>query len=101
MMRNVDASKSKIDLKKVESAAARMSAGHSQVASTQAEPNEDESKDAFFAAVAEMAEAMIARHSKEFAIGTLVLAAKFIAEGRPLVKGDAVNSEPASAIKSG
>ena len=46
---------------------------------------ESGSKDAFFAQVAEVAEAMIARHGRDFAIGTLVLAAKFIAEGKPLV----------------
>ena len=46
--------------------------------------DEDRSKDAFFAQVAELAEAMIARHGRDFAIGTLVLAAKFIAEGKPL-----------------
>ena len=45
---------------------------------------EDRSKDACFAQVAELAEAMIARHGRDFAIGTLVLAAKFIAEGKPL-----------------
>jgi hypothetical protein len=57
-----------------------------QTAALQAEPGEeDQSKDAFFVRVAEIAEAMIARHGSEFAIGTLVLAAKFIAEGRPLV----------------
>ena len=46
---------------------------------------EDRSKDAFFVQVAEIAEAMIARHGKDFAIGTLVLSAKFIAEGKPLI----------------
>lgn len=46
---------------------------------------EDRSKDDFFIQIAEVAEAMIARHGKEFAMGTLVLSAKFIAEGRPLV----------------
>jgi hypothetical protein len=50
---------------------------------------EDGSKDAFFAQVAELAEAMIARHGRDFAIGTLVLAAKFIAEDKPLAnRGD-------------
>ena len=48
-----------------------------------------------------MAEAMIARHGKEFAMGTLVLAAKFIAEGRPLTKHDAGDGEAESAVKSG
>jgi hypothetical protein len=46
---------------------------------------EDRSKDGFFIQIAEVAEAMIARHGKEFAMGTLVLSAKFIAEGKPLV----------------
>ena len=45
---------------------------------------EDRSKDAFFGQLAEIAEAMIARHGKEFAMGTLLLSAKFIAEGKPL-----------------
>ena len=47
---------------------------------------EDRSKDAFFVQVAEVAEAMIARHGKDFAMGTLVLSARFIAEGKPLIK---------------
>lgn len=29
---------------------------------------------------------MIAAHGKDFAMGTLILAARFIAEGKPLVK---------------
>jgi hypothetical protein len=45
---------------------------------------EDRSKDVFFAQIAGVVEAMMVRHGKEFAIGTLVLAARFIAEGRPL-----------------
>jgi hypothetical protein len=66
------------------------------------EPSEeDRSKDAFFVQVAEMAEAMIARHGKEFAIGALVLAAKFLAEGRPLVNRGIGNGEAADAAKSG
>jgi hypothetical protein len=44
---------------------------------------EDRSKDAFFARVAEIAEAMIARHGKDFAMGTMLLSAQFIAEGKP------------------
>jgi hypothetical protein len=46
---------------------------------------DDKSKDAFFVQIAEITEAMIARHGKDFAIGTLVLSAKFVAEGKPLV----------------
>jgi hypothetical protein len=47
---------------------------------------EDASKDAFFVRVAEVAEEMIARHGKDFAMGVLVLSAKFIAEDKPLIK---------------
>ncbi len=47
---------------------------------------DDRSKDLFFVQLAELAEAMIARHGKEFTMGTLVLSARFIAEGKPLVK---------------
>jgi hypothetical protein len=56
---------------------------------------EDRSKDAFFARVGDLAETMIAQHGKEFAMGTLVLAAKFIAEGRPLVDRGDGHGEPA------
>ena len=100
MMRNIDTSR--IDLEKVKAAASKMSPGYDQAAATQAEPNdEDKSKDAFFAQVAEVAEAMIVRHGKDFAIGTLVLAAKFIAEGRPLTKHDTGDGEAENAVKSG
>ena len=50
--------------------------------------DEDKSKDAFFVQLAEIAEAMIASHGKDFAMGSLVLAARFIAEGKPLIKRD-------------
>lgn len=46
--------------------------------------SEAESKDAFFQSVAELAEKMIDVHGRDFAMGTLVLAAKFIAENKPL-----------------
>jgi hypothetical protein len=52
-----------------------------------AEPalNEEErSKDAFFLRMADVVDAMIERHGKDFATGTLILAARFVAEGRPL-----------------
>ena len=92
----------RIDLEKVRAAASKMSPGRGQAAPTQAElSDEDKSKDAFFVQVAEMAEAMIARHGKEFAIGTLVLAAKFIAEDRPLTKGGTGSGEVANAVGSG
>jgi hypothetical protein len=46
---------------------------------------EDSSKDMFFARVGAVAEEMIAAHGKDFAMGTLILAARFIAEGKRLV----------------
>jgi hypothetical protein len=99
-MRNIDTGK--IDLEKVKAAASKMSVGQGHAAAAQAEPSdEDRSKDACFVQVAELAEAMIARHGKEFAIGTLVLAAKFIAEDRPLIKRGAGSGEAVNAAKSG
>ena len=62
---------------------------------------EDRSKDAFFAQVAELTEAMIAQHGKDFAIGTLVLAAKFVAEGKPLVNRGGDVGEVKDAGKPG
>jgi hypothetical protein len=48
--------------------------------------DDDKSKDAFFDRVGRLAEEMIAAHGKDFTMGTLVLAARFIAEGKPLVR---------------
>ena len=48
--------------------------------------DEGASKDAFFIRLAEVAEEMVAKHGKEFAMGVLVLSARFIAEGKPLFK---------------
>ncbi|MGB8397308.1 hypothetical protein [Bradyrhizobium sp.] len=62
---------------------------------------EDRSKDAFYAQIAEVAEAMIARHGRDFAIGTLVLAAKFVADGKSLANRGNENREAASATKPG
>ena len=47
---------------------------------------EDKSKDAFFVRLAELTDAMISKHGKEFAMGTLVLSARFVAENKPLLK---------------
>jgi hypothetical protein len=44
---------------------------------------EDRSKDEFFVRLAQVAEAMIDAHGKDFAMGALVLTARFIAEGKP------------------
>jgi amino acid permease len=62
---------------------------------------EDRSKDAFFAQVAELGEAIIARHGRDFAIGTFVLAAKFIAEGKALANGGGDGGEAKGAGKPG
>ena len=62
---------------------------------------EDRSKDAFFVQIAEIAEAMIARHGRDFAIGTLVLSAKFIAEGKPLINRTNGGGETAGIVKPG
>jgi hypothetical protein len=51
--------------------------------------DEDRSKDELFVKLAHVAEAMIAAHGKDFAMGALVLTARFIAEGKPLIKQEA------------
>lgn len=43
---------------------------------------EEESKDAFFTRLGTIAEEMSATHGKEFTMGALILAARWIAEGR-------------------
>jgi len=45
-----------------------------------------DSKDRFFDRTARLVEEMIDAHGKDFTMGTLILAARFIAEGRPLVR---------------
>jgi hypothetical protein len=60
---------------------------------------EDRSKDAFFVQLAKIAEAMIARHGKDFTMGTLLLSARFIAEGRPLSNRTDRGEEKSSTVK--
>ncbi|WP_192259866.1 hypothetical protein [Mesorhizobium caraganae] len=49
----------------------------------QTEPSpEDESKDEFFDRLAKLSEEMVAKHGKDFSMGALVLAARWIAENR-------------------
>lgn len=43
---------------------------------------EEQSKDAFFQELARLSQEMVARHGKEFSMGALVLAARWIAENR-------------------
>jgi hypothetical protein len=60
---------------------------------------EQRSKDAFYEKIGQTIEAMIARHGKEFTIGTLILAARFIAEDRPLTARKNGHDEPMAAPK--
>ncbi|MDQ0475101.1 hypothetical protein [Labrys wisconsinensis] len=53
---------------------------------TTRQSSEDESKDRFFKELAELSERMIAAHGREFSMGALVLAARFIAENKPFVR---------------
>jgi hypothetical protein len=55
--------------------------------------DEDRLKDEFFVKLADVAEAMVAAHGKDFAMGALVLTARFIAEGKPLTKPEAKVSD--------
>lgn len=43
---------------------------------------EQKSKDEFFERLASLSEEMVARHGKDFSMGALVLAARWIAENR-------------------
>ncbi|HJS85591.1 MAG TPA: hypothetical protein VJ779_09030 [Acetobacteraceae bacterium] len=48
--------------------------------------SDDASKDRFFGRLGTLAEEMIAAHGKDFTMGALILAARFIAEGKPLAR---------------
>ena len=75
-------------------------AGQERAPPQQVELSEEErSKDAFFVQIAEIAEAMIARHGRDFAIGAFVLSAKFLAEGKPLIDRNNGGGETVSTIK--
>jgi hypothetical protein len=47
---------------------------------------EERSKDRFFEKLAGIADEMIAAHGRDFAMGALVLAARWIAEKKPITK---------------
>jgi hypothetical protein len=51
-----------------------------------AQTDEERSKDEFFRRLALIGEDMIAAHGKDFAIGALVLLARFLVEGKELNK---------------
>ena len=50
---------------------------------------EDQSKDDFHNRLSSLCNAMVAAHGHDFTVGTLVLAARFIVEGKPMIKADA------------
>ena len=55
------------------------------------------SKDAFFQQLATIASAMTAAHGKDFSMGALVLAARFIAEGEARERAAAATATAATA----
>jgi hypothetical protein len=46
--------------------------------------DKDASKDRFFERVGDLAQEMIAAHGRDFAMGVLILTARFIADGKPV-----------------
>ncbi|MGI9406650.1 MAG: hypothetical protein ACR2O4_09785 [Hyphomicrobiaceae bacterium] len=50
---------------------------------TQTQTDEEKSKDVFFQKLATLSQEMIEAHGKDFSMGALVLAARFIAEDKP------------------
>ncbi len=55
---------------------------------------EEAAKDAFFKRLGLLAQEMIDAHGRDFTMGTLILAARFIAEGKPI--GRPRDDEPAA-----
>lgn len=49
---------------------------------TETQTDEEKSKDIFFKKLADLSKEMIDAHGKEFSMGALVLAARFIADGK-------------------
>lgn len=50
---------------------------------------EEISKDLFFKKLADLSTEMVSEHGKDFSMGALLLAARFIAENRPFEKAPA------------
>ncbi len=67
-----------------------MSDGDPQDASRQ--KAEEESKDEFFKRISDLSEEMVAAHGRDFSMGALVLAARWIAENKIGGKGPSENS---------
>ena len=56
---------------------------------------EDQSKDDFHNRLSRLCNAMVAAHGHDFTVGTLVLAARFIVEGKPMIKADVAQLDAA------
>lgn len=52
----------------------------------------DESKDEFFERLGHLSQEMVTAHGKDFAMGALVLAARWIAEGKVAASGSEAQS---------
>lgn len=59
------------------------------------------SKDSFFQQLAQISDAMIAAHGKDFAMGALVLAARFIAERESRAASDAKSQDMSTVTPVG
>jgi hypothetical protein len=63
---------------------------------------EEKSKDRFFKQLADLSTEMIGEHGKDFTMGALLLAARFIAENKPFEKAPATPaaSDRGSALQA-
>jgi hypothetical protein len=62
---------------------------------------EDRSKDKFFQEVAALSNSMIAAHGRDFAMGALILAARFIAENKAFTKDPGTKDHGGAACCGG
>jgi hypothetical protein len=62
---------------------------------------EDRSKDKFFQEIAVLSNSMIAAHGRDFAMGALILAARFIAENKAFTKDTSGEACCGGACQSG
>lgn len=56
--------------------------------------DEDRSKDQFYDQLSALCNAMIAAHGRDFTTGTLVLAARFIVDAKPLTRASEGETQP-------
>ena len=62
--------------------------------------DETTSKDNFFQQLAQLSDAMIAAHGKDFSMGAFVLAARFIAEGEARTRAAETGDSPSTASET-